>query len=235
MWPGSPFVMRDGRTAVLPQPYGVTVLLGRPVSALTYSWLVFRRRTSVDQTAADPEDAGNQPAGKGRPTPTRREAEQARKQRVKPPLTRREALRKERELARSERGRTRQATRHAMATGDESGFLGRDKGPVRKFLRDYVDSRRTVAEFFLPIILLVLVTSFINSEQVRLFSTLLWVGSMLLVIVDLTVLGFRIKREVRKRFPDDTSRGHVLYAIARSTQIRKLRLPKPTVKPGTPV
>ena len=69
----------------------------------------------------------------------------------------------------------------------------------------------------------------------RLFSTLQWVGSILLVIVDLTILGIRVKRELRKRFPDDTRRGHVLYAVVRSTQIRKLRLPKPTVKPGTPV
>lgn len=195
---------------------------------------MFRRRSNPDQTAglaAEQDTSEGQPTRKGRPTPTRREAEQARKQRVKPPLTRREATRRERELARTQRVRTRQA----MVAGDERGFLGRDKGPVRKFLRDYVDSRRTVAEFFLPIILLVLITSFVNSEQVRLFSTLLWVGSMLLVIVDLTILGIRVKREVRKRFPDDTRRGHVLYAVARSTQIRKLRLPKPTVKPGTPV
>jgi hypothetical protein len=198
---------------------------------------VFRRRTPEDQTAnpastpAASTAAGTHPEGKGRPTPSRREAEKARKQRVKPPLTRREALRRERELARSERGRTRRA----MATGDERHFLERDKGPVRRFLRDYVDSRRTLAEFFLPTILVVLLTSFVNSPQVRLFSSLLWMVSMLLVIVDLTVLGIRVKREVRRRFPDDTRRGHVLYAIARSTQIRKLRLPKPAVKPGTPV
>lgn len=199
---------------------------------------MFRRRTTTDPTddsrttpSAGRSATDGQPGGKGRPTPSRREAEQARKQRVKPPLTRREQLRRERELARTQRTRTRQA----MATGDESGFLARDKGPVRKFLRDYVDSRRTFAEFFLPIIVVVLLTSFVDSTQVRVFSTLLWVGSMLLVIVDLTVLGFRVRREVHKRFPDDTGRGHVLYAIVRSTQIRKLRLPKPTVKPGTPV
>lgn len=195
---------------------------------------MFRRRTAADQpadTAAGTTSAEAQATGKGHPTPTRREAEEARKQRVKPPLTRREALRRERELARTQRTRTRRA----MVSGDESGFLERDKGPIRKFLRDYVDSRRTVAEFFLPIVLLVLITSFVNSPQVRLFSTFLWVGSMLLVIVDLTVLGVRIKREIRKRFPEDTRRGHVFYAIARSTQIRKLRLPKPTVKPGASV
>lgn len=201
---------------------------------------MFRRKDTTDRpagTSSTPDAAtsgpgsGDAPAGKGRPTPTRREAEQARKQRVRPPLTRREALKRERELARSDRARSRQA----MSTGDERYFLERDKGPVRRFLRDYVDSRRTVAEFFLPLVLFVLLLSFVPNAQLRVFSTLLWLATMLLVILDVTMMAFRVKREVRTRFPDDTGRGHVLYAIARSTQIRKFRLPKPTVKPGTPV
>lgn len=201
---------------------------------------MFRRKATtgpptVSTSSPDADTAGGRagetPAGKGRPTPTRREAEQARKQRVRPPLTRREALKRERELARTDRARTRRA----MSSGDERYFLERDKGPVRRFLRDYVDSRRTVAEFFLPIIFVVLLLSFLPSPQLRVFSTLLWLATMLLVILDITMMGFRIKREIRTRFPDDTGRGHVLYAIARSTQIRRFRLPKPTVKPGATV
>jgi Protein of unknown function (DUF3043) len=199
---------------------------------------VFRRRSTTDRSA-DPDVTassaatanGSQPTGKGRPTPTRKQAEQARKQRVRPVLTRREATRRQRELTRAERSRSRQA----MMSGDERYFGQRDKGPVRKFLRDYVDSRRTLAEFFLPTILVVLVLSLISSPQVQLLATLLWLASLLLVMIDLAVLGIRVKREVRQRFPDDDGRGHVLYVIARATQIRKLRLPKPTVKPGTPV
>lgn len=168
------------------------------------------------------------PAGKGRPTPKRSQAEQARKQRVKPALTRREAAQRDRQRMREERARTRQA----MNTGDERYFLARDQGPVRKFLRDYVDSRRTVAEFFLPIIVIILLTSLIGIPQIQLASTVVWVVAMLLLIVDLSVLGVRVRRELRKRFPDDTGRGHVFYTITRATQIRRLRLPKPTVKPG---
>ncbi|MGH8824329.1 MAG: DUF3043 domain-containing protein [Jiangellaceae bacterium] len=201
---------------------------------------MFRRKDTTGQPTvstptpnADTASPGSAdtPVGKGRPTPTRREAEQARKQRVRPPLTRREAVKRERELARTERTRTRQA----MSTGDERHFLERDKGPVRRFLRDYVDSRRTIAEFFLPIIVVVLLLSFVPSPQLRVLSTLMWLATMLLVIIDVIMMGMRVKREIRKRFPDDTGRGHVLYAIARSTQIRRFRLPKPTVKPGAPV
>jgi hypothetical protein len=122
-----------------------------------------------------------------------------------------------------------------MMAGDERYLMARDKGPVRRFIRDFVDSRRTLAEFFLPMVLVILALSLVGSPQVQLFTTMLWMASLVLVMVDLLVLGFRVKREVRKRFPDDDGRGHMLYTIARATQIRRLRLPKPTVKPGTPV
>ncbi len=193
---------------------------------------VFRRRTSpetVDVPAADAADEPARAVGKGRPTPKRSEAEQARKQRVRPPLNRREAMRRDRERMRAERAKTRAA----MNTGDERYFLKRDQGDVRRFLRDYVDSRRTVAEFFLPIILVILLTSLIGVAQVQLISTVIWLAAMILLVVDLTILGFRVKREVRKRFPDDDGKGHVLYAVTRATQLRRLRLPKPQVKPGT--
>ena len=122
-----------------------------------------------------------------------------------------------------------------MMSGDERHLMQRDKGPVRRFLRDYVDSRRTLAEYFLPTILIVLVLSLVRSPQIQLLATFLWLATLVLVMVDLGILGVRVKREVRKRFPDDNGRGHLLYTIARATQFRKLRLPKPAVKPGTPV
>ena len=200
--------------------------------------LVFRRRNTTDSNAElDSTNSsaeavnGSRATGKGRPTPTRKEAEQARKQRVRPVLTRREALRRQREQTRAARSRARQG----MVAGDERFLSQRDRGPVRRFLRDYVDSRRTLAEFFLPIILIVLVLSLIRSPQVQLISTMLWLATLVLVMVDLVLLGVRVKREVRRRFPDDDGRGHLFYAIARATQMRKLRLPKPVVTPGTQV
>jgi hypothetical protein len=198
---------------------------------------VFRRRSTtersdeLDATTSPTETVnGSRAVRKGKPTPTRKEAEQARKERVRPALTRRESVRRQREHVRSERGRARQA----MIAGDERYLPPRDKGPERRFVRDYVDSRRTLAEFFLPTILIVLVLSLIRSPQIQLLSTLLWLGTLVLVMIDLAVIAVRVKRQVRQRFPDD-QRRHVFYAIARATQMRRLRLPKPTVKPGTPV
>lgn len=203
------------------------------------SWLtledVFRRRSPEDQTpttaAEATESTEHSGSKKGKPTPKRREAELARKARVKPPLTRREALKRDRQQSKERRGKARQA----MAAGDQRYFGKRDQGPVRQFIRDYVDSRRTVAEFFLPLILVILLTSFIPIYQAQLFSTLLMLVTILMVIFDLVMLNRRVKREIRNRFPDDAQRGHGLYATARATQIRRLRLPKPTVRPGDSV
>ncbi|WP_211659087.1 DUF3043 domain-containing protein [Phytoactinopolyspora halophila] len=173
-------------------------------------------------------DARDQPPRKGRPTPKRTEAEKARKERVKPPLNKREAMRRERQRVKEQRARARKA----MTTGDEKYYLERDRGPERKFLRDYVDSRRTVGEFFLPLIIVILLGNFVPIVQVQLFMMALWLVVMVMLIVDMTVLGIRVKREFRKRFPDDTGRGHTFYALMRAMQIRRLRLPKPAVKPG---
>ena len=199
---------------------------------------MFRRRTSPDESSAstrpgsvaDPTGDGAT-TGKGRPTPTRRAAEAARKARVRPVVDRRESMRRQRQQARAER----EKAWRAMATGDERHYVGRDRGPVRAFIRDWVDARRSVAEFFLPIVLLVLVLSFVSNPAVQLFSSALWMATMLLVVVDLTWFGFRLRREIRTRFPDDGGRGHVFYGITRATQLRRLRLPKPRVRPGAQV
>jgi hypothetical protein len=196
--------------------------------------VVFRRRNPDDSattTLAQPTDGAPAPQGKGKPTPKRREAEQARKERVKPPLTRREQLRRGRERTKA----TRAKQREGVAKGDERYFLKRDQGDVRRFIRDYVDSRRTISEFFLPLVLVILLLSMVGNTQIQVFSTLFMFATMLMVIVDLILVNRRVKREIRKRFPDDSQRGHGLYAIARATQIRRLRLPKPNVRPGDTV
>jgi hypothetical protein len=43
----------------------------------------------------------------------------------------------------------------------------------------------------------------------------------------------RVRRELRRRFPDQSTKGATGYAILRSIQLRWLRLPKPKVKLGS--
>lgn len=174
---------------------------------------------------SDGQPSGKGLSGKGKATPKRREAEAARKARVKPALTKREKFKRDREQMKASRQRTRQG----MNRGDEQHLMKRDQGPVRKFVRDYVDSRRFFAEYFLPVILLILLLGFI--PRLAAFSTLLMLVTIFLIAFDLIMLRFRLKRQIRERFPDD-DRRHTLYAFSRATQLRRLRIPKPTVKPG---
>jgi hypothetical protein len=196
---------------------------------------VFRRRTSDEPAASGTTTttggAATTPGGKGRPTPSRREAEAARRERARPPSDRKSVAQRERAARRQAAAKVRTA----MQTGDESHYVGRDRGPIRSFVRDYIDSRRTVAEFLMPILLVVLVLSFLQSPTTAALATLAWMLAMVVIVVDLFVVGRRLRREVFRRFPDDTGKGHVMYGVLRATQMRRLRLPKPKVRPGATV
>ena len=170
------------------------------------------------------------PGGKGRPTPKRREAEIARKKRVTPPRDRREAAARQRERMRTEREK-RMA---AMRSGDDRYLPARDRGPVRRFVRDFVDSRRSVGEFLLPLLVAILVLSFLGETQVwaRSATATLWLMMIVLTTLDTVLLLWRLGRELKRRFPDTSTRGAKLYGLLRSTQMRFLRMPKPHVKAG---
>lgn len=200
---------------------------------------MFRRRsadippatpTSPTGTASGPPD---EPPGssKGRPTPSRKQAESERLKRARPTLDRRAEARRRREAQRAQRAKVQQA----MVSGDERHFVARDRGPVRRFVRDYVDSRRSVAEYFLPLLLVIFGLSLVPSAPIRSFVSLLWSVSMIAVVADTGWLSIRLRREIARRFPDDHGRGHLFYGLTRVTQLRRFRLPKPRVKPGAAV
>ena len=169
-------------------------------------------------------------AGKGRPTPTRKEAEEARKQRVKPTANKKEARKRQRKESRAERD----ATYKAMQSGDEAHFPARDQGDVRRYVRDMVDGRRLLTEFFLPVMIGILALSLLPIPALVQSITLVWLAAIALVFAELAWLGFRLRKGVQERFPDHTSKGNIMYGIVRATQLRRLRLPKPAVKPGQP-
>ncbi len=192
---------------------------------------MFRRTQTPEATEPAASEDAVTAQGKGRPTPSRKEAEAARRQRVKPVLTRREAAARRRAATRAER----EGVRSAMDKGDERGYMPRDRGPVRAYIRDFVDSRRSLAEYFLPLMLLVLILGWIPNPQIVLMSTTLMLVILILGVADLFFLSRRLKRQVRERFPDDTSRGNTFYGVSRATMIRRMRLPKARVKPGATV
>jgi hypothetical protein len=172
--------------------------------------------------------------GKGRPTPKRSEAQGRRPGPPPPPPTnRKEAYRRMRE----QQAGTRGAARAGALAGDDSYLPARDRGPVRKLVRDVVDSRRNIGSLFLAIAAVALIGTVVPSILVRNYASFLLFGFFLLLIVDSFVLGRRIKRKVAERFPgaDHKTRGLIWYGISRSTMIRRWRFPKPEVPLGADV
>jgi len=201
--------------------------------------VLLRRRRSTDAAAGsgatayrpDGRPDTDKVGGKGRPTPRRREAEQKRRTAVRAPRDRREALKFSRDKARRERGEARRA----LLSGDEKALPPRDRGAVRRFARDYVDSRRRAGEFFLPGCFVVLVLSAVRDPRVAAVGNLLWLLLIVSVVMDSVLVARGVKREVRQRYPDAETRRLAPYAVMRGLQLRRLRLPRPQVKPGTPL
>jgi len=116
--------------------------------------------------------------------------------------------------------------------GDESALPARDRGPVRKYVRNIVDSRINVGESFLPFIFVVLLVSITRNQTIAILSILMMYVIMFIAIIDGWFLGRRIKRKVAEKFPNETTKGLALYGFLRSPQMRRMRAPKPLVKRG---
>ncbi|MCW2792040.1 MAG: integral rane protein [Nocardioides sp.] len=185
---------------------------------------MFRRTKSETPAEAAITKAG----GKGRPTPTRREAEAAARARAKVPRTRKETAQAQR-AARSE---SSQNIRAAMKAGDERFYLARDKGPVRRFVRDFVDSRFSFIELMVPLLIVTMVMGYSGSDQLRSIGNTVLLGTILLVIVDMVILRLRLRRQLTRRFPDEPLKGTTYYAVTRALQMKFMRLPKSKVKIG---
>ncbi len=179
--------------------------------------------------------------GKGRPTPKRREAEQRKRGPVAPPpRTTREALKRARgnkeerkELA-AKRREIRATQRERMMAGDEKYLMPRDRGPVKKYIRDSVDSRRNLLGLFMPLAILIFIALLVPSPVVQSYTTLLCLLMLVAMIIEGVLLGGRLTRRVRAKFPKEPIRGLSVgwYAFIRASQLRKLRVPKPRVRPG---
>ncbi|OIQ73522.1 hypothetical protein GALL_448420 [mine drainage metagenome] len=104
----------------------------------------------------------------------------------------------------------------------------RDRGPARRYIREAVDSRRNVGEYFLPVVLVVLALSAVPSATVKVTATIFMYIALVAALIDGFLLARRVKREVKERFPNEPTKGLSLYAWLRSTQLRRLRTPPAT-------
>ena len=188
---------------------------------------MFRRsKTDTPDTTTDP--ATTKAGGKGRPTPSRREAEAAAKARAKTPRTRKELA----AAQRTSRTESSQKVRAAMKAGDERYYMPRDQGPVRRFIRDFVDSRFSFIELMVPLLVVTMVLGYSGNSQLASIGNTVLMGTILLVIGDMLYLRFRLRRELARRFPDESLKGTTYYAVTRALQMKFMRLPKSKIKIG---
>jgi Protein of unknown function (DUF3043) len=180
------------------------------------------RRSRTGSTAVQPTTVKE--GGKGRATPTRAQAEAAARARAKGATDKKQAARQARQRRSSESAKAREG----MKSGDERFLPKRDKGPVRRFVRDFIDARLCMAELLLPLLLIIMLTSTFAPA----LSNSLWGATLLVVALDTVLLVFRLRRELPRRFPDQSTKGAVGYGLLRSLQLRWIRLPKPQVKFG---
>ncbi|GAA1515227.1 hypothetical protein GCM10009677_55510 [Sphaerisporangium rubeum] len=195
-----------------------------------------RNQAPADDASATSADSQAKTAGKGRPTPKRKDAEGRRRSPMTAPANRKEAYKQMRERQAAERVRAREG----MMRGDDRYLPARDRGPARKLARDWVDSRRTISQYFLPFslaLLLVLWTipMVLGQTGIILYSyaiTFLWPLMIVLVVASSIMVSQRVRKEVARKLPDESVKGVGFYAAMRALQIRRLRFPPPTVRPG---
>lgn len=188
---------------------------------------------------------------KGRPTPSRREAEGRRRGPVAPPpMSTREAMKRNKELRKAnasakqkltkeERRELMRERRERMMAGDERYLMPRDRGPVKAFVRDCVDARHNLLGLFMPMALLVFASILIPVAEVQQWLTLIVMVALMGMVSEAIYNGRRITRLAREHFPReaDSIKGRSIgwYAFVRASQIRRLRVPKPRLRAGDPV
>lgn len=168
-------------------------------------------------------------SGKGRPTPKRKEAQAGQKQGF--------LDKKDPKAARAADREARAQARAGLMAGDERYFPARDRGPVKAFVRNYIDSRRTVGEFFVPGAFVVLLGGLIPGKTVQTVVVSFWTALLVFVIVDTIILGFLLRTKIKAQFTDAATRkGAISYGLLRGLQMRRFRIPPPVVAPrGKPV
>jgi hypothetical protein len=184
---------------------------------------LFRRSGNEPTKPEQSQSIGDSPVGRAKkegPTPSRREAEAARRQRVTRTLSKKEARREASLQARSQR---------------QKSLSARDSAPEKVLLRDYIDARFSIGEFLLPSLVVILALSFVGARwpQVTLLTTAAMYLFILLVLFDGLVVMWRgYKRVLAERLPNGSTKGLMMYGMNRCIQIRRFRMPPPRIKRG---
>ena len=202
-----------------------------------------RRRSTVateapetDQAAPDTEPAASRPRPgmtppKGAPTPKRSEAQANRRQPYQAPADRKSAARQMRQRDRVDRARRTDAYQR----GEQWALPPKDRGPVRALARDIVDARRGIGEYYMLMVVLLVVLLIVPGNATKLIADGLVVFLLLVMAFEGWIVGTKVKRLAAERYPGESTRGVVMYAMMRGISMRRMRVPKPRVNRGQKV
>ncbi len=164
------------------------------------------------------------------PTPRRKVAEAANRVPLVPGDRRAAA-----KSAREHNRKLREKQYQAMQTGQESALPKRDRGPLKRYARNFVDARRNLGDYFLYIAGIFLVLMFVTARFPGLtpLVTLVLYSLVFLAIVDAMLMWRKLKTQLFAKFgPDTDVKPARWYSVMRIFQLRRARLPKPQVKYG---
>jgi hypothetical protein len=195
------------------------------------------KRTTAAQVRAERDaaqaGAANGAVTKGKATPTRREAEAARRTSVIGGGGTGAA----RGSGSGKRGRpTREeatSRREAMRRGDDRVLSARDRGPVRAFVRDYVDSRRNVIGLFIYVGVPAVALAYSHVSLLTLLGLGLLYVFVVAAAIDFFFLVRGLGKAVEVKFPDQPRKNLGRYAMMRAMQLRRSRVPQPRVERGS--
>jgi hypothetical protein len=175
----------------------------------------------------------DRPAGKGRPTPKRRDARKQRRQAL--PANRKDASKLRRERAREQRTLQRQA----LLSGDERHLPARDAGPAKRLARDLVDTRFTLGQVFFGLIFVVFALSIglsnVHGKAAKDAGAAVNFASivvLIVVFVDSVRVGKAARKAVVDKYGAKDALGITGYAMIRAMQPRRMRRPPPKLRRG---
>lgn len=207
----------------------------RATRTLDYPGGVFGRQKTpaAPVETTDSADDSRSASGKGRPTPKRKIAEAANKRPLVP-----DDRASARKAQREKFAQQRKEQQQALVSGQEDKMPLQHRGPVRRYMRDYVDARFSPGELFLPaavLVILILLAGNMFPSYIEIIMTVILAtyALILLAIVDAVILGYRVRRKATEKFgPDKILRGSVMYVVMRAFYFRRMRMPRPVVKRG---
>ena len=176
---------------------------------------------SPNDEVAPSTTAAKGPAKKSVPTPSRRQAEQARRNRIAPQLTKKEI---------------RERENKAKYKSRDEALARTNSEPANVLIQYYVDGRWNLAEFMIPVMLLIfvaiIVSTYVWPSFLMLSTYIIW-GLFALLVFDFMYMWFGLRQQLMKHFPNEPRKGKMWMAFSRAMLMRRSRTPAPRVKRGT--